>query len=47
MPYEPWAPFLERLKAPSHFGKQGEEIQDKMEVFKQVKINLPLLDAIK
>jgi len=47
MPYEPRAPFPERLKAPSHFGKQGEKIQDMMEVFKQVKINLPLLDAIK
>jgi primase-polymerase (primpol)-like protein len=23
IPYEPQAPFLERLKAPSHFGKQG------------------------
>jgi hypothetical protein len=47
MPYEPRVPFSERLKAPSHFEKQGEKIQDMMEVFKQVKINLPLLDAIK
>jgi uncharacterized coiled-coil protein SlyX len=47
MPYEPQAPFSKRLKAPSHFGKEGEKIQDMMEVFKQVKINLPLLDAIK
>jgi hypothetical protein len=47
MPYEPQAPFPKRLKAPFHFGKQGEKIQDMMEVFKQVKINLPLLDAIK
>ncbi|XP_062155263.1 uncharacterized protein LOC133863335 [Alnus glutinosa] len=47
IPYEPQVPFPERLKAPSHFGKQGEKIQDMMEVFKQVKINLPLLDAIK
>ncbi|XP_062150016.1 uncharacterized protein LOC133858551 [Alnus glutinosa] len=46
IPYEPRVPFLERLKAPSHFGKQGEKIQDMIEVFKQVKINLPL-DAIK
>jgi hypothetical protein len=47
MPYEPRAPFPERLKAPSHFGKQWEKIQDMMEVFKLVKINLPFLDAIK
>ena len=45
-PYVPQAPFPERLKAPSHFGKQGEKIQAMMEVFKQVKINIPLLDAI-
>jgi uncharacterized phage infection (PIP) family protein YhgE len=46
IPYVPRAPFPERLKAPSHFGKQGEKIQAMMEVFKQVKINIPLLDAI-
>jgi hypothetical protein len=46
-PYVPRAPFSERLKAPSHFGKQGEKIQDMMETFKQVKVNIPLLDAIK
>ena len=45
-PYVPRAPFSKRLKAPSHFGKQGEKIQAMMEVFKQVKINIPLLDAI-
>jgi uncharacterized coiled-coil protein SlyX len=45
-PYVPQAPFPEWLKAPSHFGKQGEKIQAMMEVFKQVKINIPLLDAI-
>ncbi|XP_059431468.1 uncharacterized protein LOC132164971 [Corylus avellana] len=28
---EPWVPFLERLKAPSHFWKQGKKIQDMME----------------
>jgi hypothetical protein len=44
--YVPRAPFPERLKAPSHFGKQGEKIQAVMEAFKQVKINIPLLDAI-
>jgi hypothetical protein len=37
IPYEPKAPFPERLKAPSHFGKQGEKIQDMMETFKQLK----------
>jgi hypothetical protein len=47
IPYKPKAPFPERLKAPSHFGKQGEKIQDMMETFKQVKVNIPLLDAIK
>jgi hypothetical protein len=40
-PYEPRAPFPERLKAPSHFGKHGEKIKAMMEVFKQVKINIP------
>jgi hypothetical protein len=46
IPYEPQVPFPESLKAPSHFRKQEEKIQDMIEVFKQVKINLPLLDAI-
>jgi hypothetical protein len=46
MPYVPRAPFPEWLKVPSHFGKQGEKIQAMMEMFKQVKINIPLLDAI-
>jgi hypothetical protein len=46
-PYMPKAPFLERLKAPSHFRRQGEKIQDMMKTFKQVKVNIPLLDAIK
>jgi hypothetical protein len=45
-PYVPRALFPEWLKAPSRFGKQGEKIQAMMEVFKQVKINNPLLDAI-
>jgi uncharacterized coiled-coil protein SlyX len=45
-PYVPRAPFPKWLKAPSHFGKQGEKIQAMMEVFKQVKINIPLLDTI-
>jgi hypothetical protein len=47
IPYEPRVPFPECLKARSHFGKQGENIQDMMEIFKQVKINIPLLDVIK
>jgi uncharacterized coiled-coil protein SlyX len=46
IPYVPRALFPERLKAPSYFRKQGEKIQAMMEVFKQVKINIPLLDAI-
>ncbi|XP_062178241.1 uncharacterized protein LOC133883038 [Alnus glutinosa] len=41
--YEPVAPFPQRLLAP----KKGTENQDILEVFKQVKINIPLLDAIK
>jgi hypothetical protein len=41
--YKPVAPFLQRLLAP----KKGIENQDILEVFKQVKINIPLLDAIK
>jgi hypothetical protein len=47
IPYEPKAPFPDCLMAPSHFGNQGEKIQDMMETFKQVKVNIPLLDAIK
>ncbi|XP_059671072.1 uncharacterized protein LOC132316612 [Cornus florida] len=35
--YEPRTPFPERLKGPSYFGKQGEKIQDMMDVFKQRK----------
>jgi hypothetical protein len=45
--YEPKVPFPKRLKAPSHFRKQEKKIQDMMETLKQVKINIPLLDAIK
>jgi hypothetical protein len=41
--YEPIAPFPQRLLAP----KKGTENQDILEVFKQVKINILLLDAIK
>jgi hypothetical protein len=46
-PYAPTAPFPERLRESTQFGKQGEKIQDMLEIFKQVKINIPLLDAIK
>jgi hypothetical protein len=41
--YEPVAPFPQRLLAP----KKGTENQYILEVFKQVKINIPLVDAIK
>jgi len=47
VPYAPKAPFPERLRESTQFGKQGEKIQDMLEIFKQVKINIPLLDAIK
>jgi hypothetical protein len=40
--YKPVAPFPQRLLAP----KKGTTNQDILEVFKQVKINIPLLDAI-
>jgi hypothetical protein len=38
----PKAPYLERLQAPRNGGK----LEDILEVFKQVQINIPLLDAI-
>jgi hypothetical protein len=41
--YKPVAPFPQRLLTP----KKGTTNQDVLEVFKQVKINIPLLDAIK
>jgi hypothetical protein len=47
VPYTPKAPFPKRLRESTQFGKQGEKIQDMLEIFKQVKINIPLLDAIK
>jgi hypothetical protein len=34
IPYMPKAPYPERLKASSNFGKQEEKIQDMMETFK-------------
>ncbi|XP_059663428.1 uncharacterized protein LOC132309092 [Cornus florida] len=39
-------PFPQRLQETSKAAKQASELQDIMEMFKQVKINLPLLDAI-
>jgi hypothetical protein len=41
--YKHVAPFPQRLLTP----KKGTENQDILEVFKQVKISIPLLDAIK
>jgi hypothetical protein len=45
--YEPRAPFPDRLKEPPCAGKQGDKFQEMMEVFKQVKINIPIIDAIR
>ncbi|XP_059650646.1 uncharacterized protein LOC132296462 [Cornus florida] len=39
-------PFPQRLQETSKAAKQASKLQDIMEMFKQVKINLPLLDAI-
>jgi hypothetical protein len=38
----PKAPYPERLQAP----KNGGKLEDILEVFKQVQINIPFLDAI-
>jgi hypothetical protein len=38
----PKAPYLERLQVP----KNGGKLEDILEVFKQVQINIPFLDAI-
>jgi len=46
-PYEPRAPFSERLKESPSAGKQGERYQEMMDVFKKVQINIPFLDAIR
>ncbi|XP_059635618.1 uncharacterized protein LOC132277788 [Cornus florida] len=45
--YEPKAHFPQCLIKSTHIGKKGDKIQDMFEVFKQVKINIPLLDVIK
>ncbi|XP_021747322.1 uncharacterized protein LOC110713162 [Chenopodium quinoa] len=46
IPYEPRIPYLQALDAPSLYGKNKQK-EDILEIFKQVQINLPLLDAIK
>lgn len=46
-PYVPKAPFPTCLNTPSPFDKKGATMDEMIEVFKQVKINIPLLDAIK
>jgi hypothetical protein len=46
-PYEPRAPFPERLKESPSVGKQGERYQEMMDIFKQVQINKPFLDTIR
>ena len=46
-PYFPKAPFPQYLDAPSHFAKKWAKSKDILEVFKQVRFNLSLLDAIK
>ncbi|XP_043693091.1 uncharacterized protein LOC122643543 [Telopea speciosissima] len=47
--YMPRAPFPSCLESPSSFafGKKGAKMEKMMELFKQVQINLPLLDVIK
>ena len=45
--YVPKAPYPTALADPSPFGKKGATIEDMLDTFRQVKINLPLLDAIK
>jgi hypothetical protein len=40
--FVPKAPYLDRLLAP----KKGGKLEDNMEVFKQVQINIPFLDVI-
>ena len=46
-PYQPKAPFPQCLAEPSPFGKKGAKMEGMLEIFKQVKINLPLLEAVK
>ena len=46
-PYVPKAHFPTCLDTPTLFSKKGAILDEMLKVFKQVKINLPLLDAIK
>lgn len=46
-PYVPKAPYPSCLADPSPFGKKSTNMEEMLEIFKQVKINLPLLDAVK
>lgn len=46
IPYERRIPYPQALDAPSSYGKNKKK-EDILETFKQVQINLPLLDAIK
>ncbi|XP_043687635.1 uncharacterized protein LOC122638850 [Telopea speciosissima] len=47
--YTPRVPFLDALKTPSSppYGKQGDKMNEMLDLFQQVHINLPLLDVIK
>lgn len=45
--YSPKAPFPTCINSPPPFHKKDVNQENMLEVFKQVKINLPLLDAIK
>ena len=44
--YIPPPPYPKALESPGFRGKQGAKIQDMLDIFKHVQINLPLLDAI-
>ena len=43
----PKAPFLSALESPLPLDKKGIKMNEMLELFKQVQISLPLLDAIK
>ena len=43
----PKAPFSSALESPLFLNKKGIKMNEIVELFKQVQINLPLLDAIK
>ena len=46
-PYIPKAPYPNYLDIPPPFGKKGAKMEEMMEIFKQVKINLPFVEVIK